>query len=168
VNGRRAVVTRGDAAYPLLAVGGGRMAVGAAAGLTIRAASGASIATVPYAPDSARAVALSTTRLAIETALTLNLYNPADGAATKSLPLGAAASLRLVDVSSRLALLRGQQRLVVLRLRDGKRFSFPPAAANLVGGRLTEAGLFYAYNARSGSLPGRIGFEPMGKLLARF
>ena len=40
-------------------------------------------------------------------------------------------------------------------------------AATLVGGRLTEAGLFYAYNARS-SLPGRIGFEPMGKLLARF
>ena len=170
VNGRRVVVTRGDAGYPLLAVGGGRMAVGAAAGLTIRAVSGAPIATVPYASGSARAVALSTTRLAIETALTLNLYNPANGAATKSLPLGAAASLRLVNVSSRLALLRGPHSLVVLRLRDGKWFSFPlpPAAATLVGGRLTEAGLFYVYNARSGSLPGRIGFEPMGKLLARF
>jgi hypothetical protein len=168
--GRRVVVTRGDAAYPLLAVGGGRVAVGATAGLTIRAANGGQVASVLYAPGTARAVALSTTRLAIETPLTLNLYNPANGAATKSLPLGAADSLRLVDVSSRLALLRGQQRLVVLRLSDGKRLSFPlgSAAATLVAGRLTEAGLFYAYNARSGSLPGRIGFEPMGKLLARF
>jgi hypothetical protein len=38
----------------------------------------------------------------------------------------------------------------------------------LVGASLTEAGLFYAYNTRSASLPGRIVFEPMGKLLTRF
>ena len=171
VNGRRVVVTRGEAAYPLLAVGGGRMAVGATAGLTIRAASGSQVATVPYAPGGARAVALSTTRLAIETALTLDLYNPATGAAVKSLPLGSAASLRLVDVSSRLALLRGAHRLVLVRLSDGKRISFPlgsGAAATLVGGRLTDAGLFYAYNTRSPSLPGRIVFEPLGRLLIRF
>jgi hypothetical protein len=171
VNGRRVVVSRGDAAYPLLAVGGGRLAVGATAGLTIRDAKGAQVATVPYAPGSARAVALSKTRLAIETALTLNLYNATNGAATKSLPLGAAASLRLVDVSTRLALLRGPHRLVVLRLSDGKRISFPlngSAASTLVGGRLTDAGLFYAYNTRSASLPGRIVFEPMARLLGRF
>src|SRR6202008_2663340 len=41
VNGRRVVATRGDAAHPLLAVGGGRMAGGAAAGLTLRAGGGA-------------------------------------------------------------------------------------------------------------------------------
>jgi hypothetical protein len=58
----------------------------------------------------------------------------------------------------------------VVRLSDGKRLSFPlgPAAATLVGGRLTEAGLFYAYNTRSPSLPGRIVFEPLGRLLVRF
>jgi hypothetical protein len=169
--GRRLVVTRGIEAYPLLAVGGGRLAIGGIAGVTIRAANGARVATVPYAPSSARAVALSTTRLAVETAQTLDLYNPATGAAVKSLPLGAAASLRLVDVGSRLGLLQGPHRLLVVRLRDGKQISFPlrpGAAATLVGGRLTETGLFYAYNPRSASRPGRIVFEPMGRLLARF
>jgi hypothetical protein len=169
--GRRLVVTRGIEAYPLLAVGGGRLAVGGIAGMTIRAANGALLATVPYAPSSARAVALSTTRLAVETAETIDLYSPATGAALKSLPLGAAASLSLVDVGSRLALLQGQRRLIVVRLSDGKQISFrlrPGAVTTLVGGRLTEAGLFYAYNTRGSSLPGRIVFEPMGRLLTRF
>ena len=166
-DGRRLVIAGAAAAYPLLAVGGGRMAVGTESALSIRAANGAQVATVPDPAGTARAIALGKTRLAIERTLTLDLYNPATGAAVKSLPLGSAASLRLVDVSSRLALLRGPHRLVLVRLSDGKRISFPlgsGAAATLVGGRLTEAGLFYAYNARSG----RIVFEPMGKLLARW
>jgi len=166
-DGRRLVITGGSAAYPLLAVGGGRMAVGTAGAVSIRAASGAQLATVPYGAGTARAVALSKTRLAIERTLTLDLYNPATGAEVKSLPLRSAASLRLVDVTSRLALLRGPHRLALVHLSDGKLISFPlgsGAAATLVGGRLTEAGLFYAYNTRSG----RIVFEPMGKLLARW
>ena len=166
--GRRLVVVRGPAAYPLTAVGGGRMAIDSAGTVTIRAASGAKVATVP--DRGARAVALSTTRLAIERTSTLDLYDPATGAAAKSLSLGSAETLRLADVSSRLALLGGAHRLVLIRFGDGKLISFPlrrGAAATLVGARLTEAGLFYAYNTR-GTLPGRIVFEPMGKLLARF
>ena len=169
VDGHRRVVARG-AAYPLLAVGGGRMAVETAGTVTIRAASGALVATVPDAGPHDRA-ALSKTRLAIERTLTLDLYYPATGAPRKSLPLGADAPLPLAGVSSKLALLRGPHRLVLVRLSDGKRISFPlrpGAAATLVGARLTEAGLFYAYNTRSASLPGRIVFEPRGKLLARF
>jgi len=145
------------------------MAVAGADALTIRAASGAQVATVPGA-DMRTRVALSTTRLAIERTSALDLYNPATGAALKSLPLGSAAALRLADVSSRLALLRGAHRLVLIRFSDGKSISFPlrrAAAATLVGARLTEAGLFYTYNIR-GASPGRIVFEPMGKLLARF
>jgi hypothetical protein len=169
--GHRAVVLGGPAAYPLVAVGGGRMVVEGVDALTIRTASGAQVATVPNAGGRARAVALSKTRLATETKSTLDLYDPASGAAVKSLPLGSAAALRLTDVSFRLALLRGAHRLVLIRLSDGKPISFPlrtRAAATLVGARLTEAGLFYAYNTTSASQPGRIVFEPMGKLLARF
>jgi hypothetical protein len=166
--GHRAVVLGGPAAYPLVAVGGGRMAVEGADALTIRAASGTQVATVP--DTGGRAVALSKTRLAIETKSMLDLYDPATGATVKSISLGSAAALRLADVSSRLALLRGTHRLVLIRLSDGKLVSFPlrtRAAATLVGARLTEAGLFYAYNTTSASQPGRIVFEPMGKLLAR-
>jgi hypothetical protein len=169
--GRRVVVGRGLAAYPLAAAGGGWMAIQSTGAVTVRAASGSQVATVPNPAATAGAVALSKTRLAIETPVTLDLYNPVTGAAAKSLPLGTAAGLRLADVSSRLALLRGPHRLVLIRFSDGKRISFPlrrGPAANLVGARLTGAGLFYAYNTSSASLPGRIVFEPMGKLLARF
>jgi hypothetical protein len=171
VNGRRTVVTRGPAAYPLAAVGGGRMAVESTGGVTIRANSGAQLAIVPDPQKSARAVALSRTRLAIERTFTLDLYDPATGAPVKSLPLGPTAALRLADVTSKLALLRGPRRLVLVRLSDGKLILFPlrpGASSTLVGARLTDAGLFYAYNARGAAQPGRIVFEPMGKLLARF
>jgi len=167
--GRRSVVTRGAAAYPLAAVGGGWMAVETPGAVTVRAASGAQVATVPGTEPSS--VALSKTTLAIERTSTLDLYDPATGAALKSLPLGPVSAVRLVDVTSKLALRRGRHSLVLVRLSDGKRLSFPlrsGAAATLVGARLTEAGLFYAYNTRSTSLPGRIVFEPTGKLLARF
>jgi hypothetical protein len=167
--GRRSVVTRGSAAYPLAAVGGGWMAVETPGAVTVLAASGAQVATVPGTEPNA--VALSTRTLAIERTSTLDLYDPATGAALKSLPLGPVSAVRLVDVTSRLALRRGRHSLALVRLSDGKRLSFPlrsGAAATLVGARLTEAGLFYAYNTRSTSLPGRIVFEPTGKLLARF
>jgi hypothetical protein len=167
--GRRSVVTRGSAAYPLAAVGGGWMAVETPGAVTVLAASGARVATVPGTEPNA--VALSTRTLAIERTSTLDLCDPATGAALKSLPLGPVSAVRLVDVTSKLALRRGRHSLALVRLSDGKRLSFPlrpGAAATLVGARLTEAGLFYAYNTRSTSLPGRIVFEPTGKLLARF
>jgi hypothetical protein len=163
--GRRAVVLRGPAAYPLIAIGGGHLAVATADGVTIRDASGAEVAAVPNA--GRERAALSTTRLAVETASTLDLYDSATGARRKSLSIGPAAALPLAGVTSKLALLRGPHRLVLVRLGDGKRISFPlrGAAATLVGARLTDAGLFYAYNARGS---GRIVFEPTGKLTARF
>jgi hypothetical protein len=169
VNGRRIVVARGAAAYPLAAAGGGRMAVVTANAVTIRGATGAQIVTI-LAAGTVRGVALSQTGLAIEKTATLDLYNPVTGTPGKSFPLGEAASLQLAGVNSKLALLRGPHRLVVVRLRDGKRISFPlraRAAATLVGARLTESGLFYAYNT-SGPLPGRIVFEHEETLFARF
>ena len=116
-------------------------------------------------------MALSKTRLAIQKTFTLDLYDPATGAAVKALPLGPAAALQLADTSSKLALLRGPGRLVLIRLKDGKLISLPlrpGASATLVGARLTEAGLFYAYNTRKGAQRGRIVFEPTRKLLSRF
>jgi hypothetical protein len=42
------------------------------------------------------------------------------------------------------------------------------AATNFVDARLTETGLFYAYNTPKASMRGRIAFEPNTKVLARF
>jgi hypothetical protein len=169
--GRAVVVARGAAAYPLTAVGGGRLAVETPNAVTVRTATGAPAATVADPDGRTRAVALSKTRLAIQRTFTLELYDPVTGATQKSLPLGPAAALQLADVSSKLALLRGSGRLVLVRLNDGKLISLPlrpGASATLVGARLTDAGLFYGYNARGATSPGRIVFEPTARLLRRF
>ena len=168
--GHRAVILRGSEAYALVAVGGGHVGVAKADGVTIRTASGAEVAAVPNTGGGARAVALSMTRVAVETASTLDLYGAGTGTPMKSIPLGAAASLRLAGMTSKVALLRGPHRLVLIRLGDGKPISLPlrpGASSTLVGARLTEAGLFYAYNVRRAT-QGRIVFEPARRLLAQF
>lgn len=170
--GRRVVVKRGAGSRPLSAVGGSRMALEAEGAITILGPSGTRVTTLPALPgDPPRGIALSKTRLAATRTFTLDLYNPASGTKVKSIPLGPAAALQLVSVNSRLALLRGPRRLVLVRLRDGKLISLPittSRAAGIVDAQLTEAGLFYAYNVRRPSPGGRIVFQPSARLLARF
>jgi hypothetical protein len=174
---RAVVVKRGPSSYPLTAVGGGRMIVESAGALTVLSAGGSRVATIAAVKDDpSRALALSRTRLAIERTFTLDLYNPATGARSKSLPLGPAAGLELLGVSSKLALLGsrllyGTHRLVLVRLSDGKIVSLPLRSGRggtVIGPSLTSAGLFYAYNTPRGARRGRIVFEPTARLLARF
>jgi hypothetical protein len=170
--GRRVIVKRGAASRTLNAVGGGRMAVESEGPITILGPSGARVSAVAAVPGNPpRAIALSRTRLAITRTFTLDVHNPATGAKMKSIALGPAAALRLVGVNSRLALLRGPRRLVLARLSDGKLIALPitsSRAASIVDARLTEAGLFHAYNVRRPSPGGRIVFQPSARLLARF
>ena len=107
-----------------------------------------------------------TKRLRTNRGGTLELYNPGTGKETKSLTLGAAATLELAGVNAKLALLRSSQRLVLVRLSDGKLLSLPLHA--VIDPTLTEAGLFFAYNLPRAREKGRIAFEPTAKLLARF
>ena len=170
--GRRVVVKRGSGSYPVRAVGGGRMAVEAAGTVTLLGPSGGRVAAVlAVEGNPPRAIALSRTRLAVERTLGLDVHDPASGTKAKSISLGPAAALRLTGVNSRLALLRGPRRLVLVRLSDGKLTSLALAsgtATNVVEARLSEAGLFYAYNRPRGATRGRIVFEPTAKLLSRF
>ncbi len=171
VAGRRQVVKRGSGAYRLAAVGGGRLAVESSGNVTVLAPGGppvASIAAVEGNPP--RAIALSAGRLALQRTFTLDLHNPRTGAKAKSLPLGPAAALPLAGVNSKLALLRRPRHLVLVRLSDGKLITLTPpsGAASLVDARLTEAGLFYAYNLLGRAPTGRIVFEPNRRLLGRF
>jgi hypothetical protein len=94
----------------------------------------------------------------------------ASGTKVRSIALGPAAALGLVGVNSRLVLLRGPRRLVLVRLSDGRLISLPlrTSASSIVDAKLTTAGLFYAYNVARGSARGRIVFEPTARLLARF
>jgi hypothetical protein len=171
--GRRAASVRdGSSAYPLRAVGGGRIAVEPAAGVAVLAPSGRRVSLVrAQNDDPPRGVALRARQLALLRTSRLDLYNPRTGAKQKSIPLGGAAGLELVGLSDKLALLGGRGHLILVRLRDGKLVSFPlsaRAAAGFVAAKLTAAGLFYAYNLPRGKAKGRVVFERTAKLLARF
>jgi hypothetical protein len=170
--GRPVVVKRGAGSYPLTAVGGGRMAVESAGAVSVLAANGSAVASVPAVEGNPpRAIALSRTRLAVARRSTLDLYDPATGTAAKSIALGPAAALRLAGVNAKLALLRGPRRLVLVRLADGKQISLrlrSGARTTVDGARLTDAGVFYAYDTPRASAKGRIVFEPTARLLARF
>ena len=169
---RRAVGVRsGPTAYPLRAVGGGRIAL-EPDGVVMITPKGRRVSAVPAQKDDPpRGIALSARHLALLRTFTLDLYRPATGARQRSIPLGPAAGLELVGVSSKLALLGGEDNLMLARLSDGKLVSFPlrsTAVAGFVGAKLTEAGLFYAYNVPRGKAKGRVVFERTAKLLARF
>jgi hypothetical protein len=169
--GRRVVVKRGADTYRLAAAGGGRIAVETNGAIVVRTPRGSRLATVSAVDGNPpRAIALTRAHLAVQRTFTLDLYAPAKGVKTKSIPLGPAGTLTLAGVNAKLALLVGAHRLVLVRLSDGKLIAFPlgkkPPA--IVGARLDGAGLFYAYNPPKASAKGRVVFEPTAKLLARF
>ncbi len=169
--GRGTAVRSGPGSYPLEAVGGGRMAVESAGVVEVLASNGSAAATVPAASDDPpRALALSGSRLAIQRTFTLDLYDPATASRTQSLQLGPAAALQLAGVNSKVALLRGPRGLVLMRLSEGKLVSLPLRSAGrpVVDVRLTDAGLFYAYNLPRAAAKGRIVFLPKATLLAHF
>ena len=167
--GRARGVRHDRGAHPLLAVGGGRMALQVGGRIVVLKPNGARVAAVS-APD-VQSVALTGTELGIAGRSALSLCGADTGRLRKSIALGPNAALQLAGITSRLALLRGAHALVLVRVSDGALISFPLAskvAQRLVDARLTAAGLFYAYNVAKGKARGRIVFDPTSGLLARF
>lgn len=168
--GARALTATGHYIYALAAAGGRRFAVVRSDGVATIGAGGRPEAFVPEAPRAVRAVRLTASALVLETAQALDLYNPATGAAIKSIPLGP-TPLPLVGATRRYALLHAGARTILVRLADGSTagVELPPVALHsLVDVRLTDAGLFYAYDAAKGRAPGRVGFVPARALFAAF
>jgi hypothetical protein len=160
---RTHVIARGST---LAAAGGARMAVRSGTALALLRADGSQVATLTAAVAKAAPVAAGSTRVAVQSSGSLDLYNAATGGKVSSLALGTASSLRLAGVNARLALLRGSGRTTLMRLGDGKQVTLP--LQRLVDARLTEAGLFYAYNTPKARLKGHVVFEPTAELIRRF
>lgn len=176
--------------WELFAVGGGRMAivdrgpttaVDDDGGITVRSAGGVAVATIPAErTEPVREVELTASHVVVQRkrllspSAALDWYDASSGQAAGTLQLGASdAELQLAGASTSLVLLRGLHRLRLVRLSDGKRITLPlePGARRCscpVDARLTESGLFYAYNVAKSSAHGRIVFWPTAQLLARF
>ena len=183
--GERVRLRGGVGSFRLLAVGGGRLAVAPTTTppgmaekrrgvITVLSQAGRLLATVPAATnDPPRAVTLSSSGLVIERRTRLDVHNPANGALIRTIPLGTSARLQLTGANTRLAVLTAQGHLTLVRLRDGRHVNLPrPAEATgsawPISARLTDAGLFYAYNVSSTPAKGRIVYIPTQQLLVPF
>jgi len=167
--GRARGVASGPAVYALVAAGGGRLAVQRPDGIATYTAAGRSLALVPDPLHAVTSVGLSSSKLALTQKSTLDLYDPQTGTARKSIELGSAPSPSLLGLTNTLALVQLPRMLLLVRLADGARATVALpllAQQRLVGARLTDAGMFYGYNLRSGSAPGRVAFVPT-RMLAR-
>jgi hypothetical protein len=155
-----------------VAVGGGRFAVRQADRIATYTATGTPLAFVADPEGTMRGVGLTASALVLRRGATLDLYSPASGKQLKSIALGSAAtSPALLSVTKEYALLGGARNLVLVRLADGARatVALPLLAQRaLVGVRLTDAGLFYAYNVRGTTAPGRVAFVRARTLSSTF
>jgi hypothetical protein len=150
----------------LAAVAGTRMTVTSGGTIALLRSDGSQVATLTSSVGKAATVAAGSTRVAVQSSGSLDLYSAASGATLSSLPLGTASSLKLAGVNARLALLRGSGRATLMRLTDGKQVALP--LEHVVDARLTEAGLFYAYNTPTATRKGHVAFESTARLMKRF
>jgi hypothetical protein len=164
IHGVRTQVVAKDAT--LAAAGGTRLAVTSAGALALLQADGSKVADLARGVTSRTTTAAGSTRVAVASSRSLDVYDAASGAKLFSYALGAATGLKLVGVNASLALLRGSGREALVRLSDGKVAQLP--SKGVVDARLTEAGLFSAYNTPNARLKGRVAFEPAAALLRRF
>ncbi|MGN6429369.1 MAG: hypothetical protein ACTHNB_01390 [Gaiellaceae bacterium] len=171
-SGRTATVLSGGPSDVLAAAGGGRLAVRQADRVVTYTAMGAPLASVADPDGTIRGVGLTASALVLFRGATLDLYDPASGRPLKSIALGSAAGARvLLSATKTYALLAGARNLVLVRLADGARatVALPLLAQRaLVGVRLTDGGLFYAYNVRAATAPGRVAFVRARTLASAF
>jgi hypothetical protein len=156
-------VARGET---LLAAAGTRMVALHTKALTLLAPDGSRVAVLPGSATERTPVAAGATRVTVRSPRALDVYDAANGSKLTSLPLGAAAGLKLVGVSASLALFRSSGRAALMRLRDGT--VAPLTLKGVVDARLTDDGLFYAYNTPTATQKGHVAFEPTARLLQRF
>ena len=160
------VLKSGVGAYALAAAADGRFAVTAGSKVAIVASNGKTNCSATTSAIPPHGVALIPTTLLVESALALDLYDATTCAKRRSLPLGPAAQLTLAGANAQIALLSGSGRIVLARLTDGKQIALPVAGA--VDAKLTQAGLFYAYNTPKRTLKGHVVFAPTASLTALF
>jgi hypothetical protein len=189
---RCAVVQSGLGRMQLLAVGGGRLALGAPdQSIVVRPAAGGPAQPVRSQPGEIRAVRIDSsgrlvvflTRMGGRNALRV-VEGEIAGALGRSYPLPAARTsgdaicgdpqgcpvpaLRLEDVERGLAVYVLGRNVHVMRTSDGKQVTIRAPGSGPVHAQLEAPGLFYSYRPATSLGRGRVAFMPMADVLARF
>jgi hypothetical protein len=142
---------------------GGLIAVREAEAVTILDEQGRLLRIFPFAANEVSAARLDGGRLVVARAGVLDSYDLTSGSLVgeRSLP----RAYRLEDVDGGVAVLRGKDnRIMVLRLDDGRSFTLAPGTAPRLAD-LDSTGLYYSYTTPEGE--GRVVFLPRDQVVRR-
>lgn len=158
-------LARLEARSRLLTADAGRIAVLRPDGaIVLYSLTGRVLRELLFAKGAVLGARLSGSRLVVRTRDSLDVLDAANGARvrTRLLP----RSARLADVEGGLVVYVNDRSIRLLRLRDGRdRLYARVDGVGPVDVELEPSGLFYAYNEREGSKPGRVVFVPTADLV---
>jgi WD40 repeat protein len=146
---------RGRHAYVADSASAGRVAVLEPDAVAVVDAQGSLVRVFPFGPNDVDAAKLDGERLVIARPGLIEVYDVATGAGVLQQPLPSGYALDAVDGG--VALLRRGGSVMLLRLADGRSFTFTPGRGP-VSADLEPPGLYYSYATAAGG--GRVVFMP--------
>jgi Tol biopolymer transport system component len=155
-----ATLRRGDHAGPVESVSGGLIAVHEPGVVAVLDERGQLVRVFPFVPDDVSAARLDGGRLVVWRFGGLEVYDVATGTRVSSLPMP--AGYRLVDVDGGIAVLLSTNRVLLLRLADGRSLSLQPGQEPTLAD-LEPPGLYSSYATGDGG--GRVVFMPRSELV---
>jgi hypothetical protein len=156
-----ATLRRGDYAGPIESVSGGFIATGGSDAVAVLDEHGGLVRVFRFHPADVSAARLDGGRLLVWRFGVLELYDVATGALQLSRPMP--AGYRLTDVDGGIAVLLGTNRIMLLRLDDGRSLTLTPGQEPTLAD-LEPPGLYYSYATGSG---GRVVFVSRAEIVRR-
>ena len=153
---------RGDHASPVDAVSGRSIAIRERGAVAVVDDQGRLVRVLPFAPADVSAARLDGSSLVVWRFGVLEAYDVATGALELSRPLP--SGFRLADVDGGVAVLLSTDKIMLLRLADGRSLTLAPGREPTLAD-LEPPGLYYSYATSDGG--GRLVFVPRSEILGQ-
>jgi hypothetical protein len=166
----KARIREGDDAFEAVAVDGGRVALQSIRDGSVIVVNSRGHRLTPSAITGATSsgTAMQGTQVVTLRNTSLQVWDASSGHlnGVVPLPVGTRAPV-LQDVQNGVAVYVRGRAVQAIRLADSKHVAFVVPAKRVIGAQIEASGLFYAYNATSGSSRGRVVFVPWADLQAK-
>jgi Tol biopolymer transport system component len=157
-----AILRRDDHAASADSVSNGRIAIRERDAVAVVDEHGALVRVFPFAPDEIKAARLDGNHLVVASSSVLEVYDVTSGMGEvqRTLPSG----YTLADADGGIAVLKRENRVMLMRLDDGRSFTLTPGKGPVFA-ELEEPGLYYSYATEDGG--GRVVLLPRAEVVRR-
>jgi hypothetical protein len=166
----KARIRSGDDAFEAVAVDGGRVALQSIrdGSVIVVDSHGHRLTSAAITAGTSAGTAMQGTQVVTLRGTNIQVWDASSGHLNGSVPLpvGSGAPV-LEDVQNGIAVYLRGRAVRAIRLADSKQAAFVVPGRRAVGAQIEASGLFYAYNATSGSSRGRVVFVPWAELQAK-